>query len=183
MLTFASSRETPFSSINVMSDATFCGCVFWYRSAYSMTRRSLYKVCIAGFATSACTLWIDCQHFRCGWLSLAHPQVGAGSRRKALLDLAELQQLIPLDKPTQLANQCDMFAYVPAKLSELRILFDESLHVRDRVDCGRVVCERMGLIRLHVRLQRRAEVTKRRQMVRLEEWVRGGRQRDFLARM
>ncbi len=38
----------------------------------------------------------------------------------------------------------------------------------------------MRLIRLHVRLERRAEVAERREMVRLEERVSRSRQRDFL---
>ncbi len=38
----------------------------------------------------------------------------------------------------------------------------------------------MRLVRLHVRLERRAEIAKRREMVRLEERVSRRRQRDFL---
>ena len=110
----------------------------------------------------------------------AHPQIRPRARRQPLLDLAELEQLVALDEAAELADDRDVLAHVPAELAELGVLLHEALHVRDGLNRGRVVRERVRLVRLHVRLERCAEVAERREVVRLEEWVRRCRECYFL---
>ena len=70
----------------------------------------------------------------------AHPEVRARTRRKALLNLANLEQPVALDDATELANEGDVLAHVPAQPTELGVLLDEPLHVADRTDVLRSLC-------------------------------------------
>ena len=50
---------------------------------------------------------------------------------KTLFNLASGQELIPLDQSAELSDNHDVFAEITAEFSELRVLFDEPLHVLD----------------------------------------------------
>lgn len=168
-----------------MRDATLLACVFWYRRAYNITRRNLFHDGIAALVMIAWTLYSQVRVLAQSGSSPrvhAYLEVRTRARSKSLLDLTDVQQFVALHKPAQLAYQRNMLAHVPAEPAELRVLLHKALHVADRVDGVRALGERARLVRLHVVLQRRAEVAERREVVREEERVRRRRQRDLLHR-
>ena len=67
---------------------------------------------------------------------------------KALLELANLQQVVLVYPSAQLADQPDVFADVSREATEFRIVFDESLHVGNALDVHIGLC--FGLVLVDV---------------------------------
>lgn len=78
--------------------------------------------------------------------SCAYPQIGSGPCRETLLNLTEFKELVSLDQPTQLSDQRNVLADVPAELAELGVLFHKTFHVADGVNRRWVVRKRVRLV-------------------------------------
>jgi hypothetical protein len=190
-LTLASSCETPLLNSVFMSAAILLVWVFWYRSAYSMTIRSLFQAGTPESEIMVCTL---CGYGRKRVWSvttsadrapvprdkISNLVISARMSCETLLHLPDFHQLVSPDQPTQFSYERDMFANVSAKFPELRIFLHELLHIRYGIDGGRGLSDGARLIGLDIIFQRRSEVSKRFQKMSLEKWICRGRESYLL---
>lgn len=95
----------------------------------------------------------------------------------ALLELADLEEVLGADPPAELRDEGDVLAHVARELPELGVLLDEALHVGYRLDVGVVLGARLVL--LDVVLDVAAQVAKVEVHVLLEEGVLVLRQHDL----
>ena len=109
-----------------------------------------------------------------------YPEIRSGPSRQPLLDLTNVQELIPLYQPAELSHERDVLAHVPTELVDFGVFFDEALHVADRVDRLGVVRKGVRLVGLDVGLEGGAEVAERRGAVCFGEGVGGGGESHFL---